>query len=785
LLAEESASSIAGQLKQIQLDSSACFRVRDLDVLRDEAHIYFTDGYLLFAEPVDGRRILVIYSGNEPGADAEVLLRPPDRSERASLARATESPTLDEHFNSALLIFTDGTGDEIWKTLHERGAKANPEKGLLLAENMVGVARNLTTSFQVRMVQDLLSGNREQGLFYGAFAGATLGNFDLIVDPTMPEQIVLGKVSDKRPGSFDIWTSFQTRSRRQEPKPPAQDAVVMTDYRIQATLQTDLVLSAVTRITAKARSRAKGAIMFELSPAMEVASVKVDGAPAEVFRKESMRSNMIRGWENEPFIVCLPVPFEAGTTHEIEIEHSGKVVKSAGNNVYFVTSRSNWYPAHGYEFTNFDLTFRVPAALRVVATGDIAEEKIEGDWRIARRRTSAPVRFAGFNVGTYEGVEIARGGYQVQVFGNRSVEPALVKSKPEPIIMPPSWEPRITVHRTGEMVNNPAPAPDPKARLSILAAEISASLEWMTAQFGPPPLKTLTASPIPGYFGQGFPGLLYLSTISFLSDKDRPANLRTPSQTTFYSEILQAHETAHQWWGNLVISAGYRDDWVQEALANYSALMLMEKKKGAKALEFAMDEYRTELKKKVGDGTIEATGPITWGVRLRSDAGIDPWRVITYDKGSWIIHMLRRRMGDAQFLKMLAETRKRYAYKTLTTEQFRELAAEFTPPGSPDRTLESFFSNWVYSTGIPTLEVKAAVKGRAPDVQLSVTVTQTDVGEEFSVDVPVEIRVPNQTKPIVKWVHTGPEPAGFTVALKAPPSKTELAPGFGVLAVRK
>src|SRR5205085_3994630 len=62
------------------------------------------------------------------------------------------------------------------------------------------------------------------------------------------------------------------------------------------------------------------------------------------------------------------------------------------------------------------------------------------------------------------------------------------------------------------------------------------------------PLKTLTVSPIPGAFGQGFPGLLYLSTLAYLNTSDLPMPMRTESQKRFLSELLQAHETAHQWW---------------------------------------------------------------------------------------------------------------------------------------------------------------------------------------------------------------------------------------------
>ena len=62
--------------------------------------------------------------------------------------------------------------------------------------------------------------------------------------------------------------------------------------------------------------------------------------------------------------------------------------------------------------------------------------------------------------------------------------------------------------------------------------------------------------------------------------------------------------------------------------------------------------------------------------------------------------------------KCFAELRRRYEWKTIDTEQFRLLCAEFLPPQSPDPKLENFFDQWVYGTGIPTLKLTYAVKGK-------------------------------------------------------------------------
>jgi aminopeptidase N len=214
-----------------------------------------------------------------------------------------------------------------------------------------------------------------------------------------------------------------------------------------------------------------------------------------------------------------------------------------------------------------------------------------------------------------------------------------------------------------------------------------------------------------------------------------------------------------------------------ESLANYSALMFLESRMGPHAIERALNYYHDLLLLKGADGTIaEERGPVVEGRRLESaDAPIAADAVL-YGKGTWIIHMLRRRLGDAAFVKMLAEARRRYEFKTMTTEEFRELCSEFLPKGSADPKLVEFFDQWVYDTGMPTLKLTYSVSGR----RLSGTITQSDAPDDFTVLVPVEIRVGNG-KPIVRQVRTSNGSVKFTADVAGPGAKATLDPGMSVL----
>jgi hypothetical protein len=777
-LAAGQAADLAREIRENTFDPQECYQVRDLRLVKEDVRIYLTDGHLIFSKPVAGRRYAAIFTGDVEGGEGEVILMPPDRAERSSLAAYIGSPNLDEHFRSVLLFFT---GDEYAALKAQMPAspanRATPELGAAMAEKWNSVLRNVGASYQTRLTLDLLgSPGYDPGLTMAVFNGFKDGNFDVLYDPQSPEQIAAGQMTN-RDGRlyFDTWVSFAAKSLRGQPA-HSRLRLALSDFRIETTLGPDLALSCITRVKIKPLVDGITVAPFDIAGQMEVSAVTVDGRPAEVFEGDSPRVNLVRGG-NRLFLVSPPEPLRAGRVYEFEFHHSGRVIEAAGDRVFYVAARGNWYPTSGFQYATFDLLFRGPRDLELVSAGDVVEDRVEGDTRVIRRRTSAPIRVAGFNLGNYKHARVERGAYVVDVCANRTLEQALV---PRPTMVgPPALT--ITSHQrpTDLAVGNPT-APDPVARLESLASDVAASMEFMASRFGPPALPHLTVSPIPGTFGQGFPGLLYLSTLSYLRNPGRSTNVN-PTQEIFFDDLLQAHEVAHQWWGNRVSPASYRDNWLMEALANYSALLFLEKTKGEHFADVMLESYRSQLLATGESGkTVESAGPIVLGPRLENSIEPRAWRDITYGKGTWIIHMLRRHMGDERFLSLLSELPKLYDRQTISTEQFRELAAGFLPPKSDDPHLEAFFDQWVYGTGIPTLKLTYSVTGTAPALKLAGTLTQTGVDDDFAALAPVEIQLARGST-VTRWIRSGADPVHFTVALAQLPVKVTLDPHRSVL----
>ncbi len=779
-----SGADLARAIRTAGLDPDQCYRVRDLAFARDEIKLFFNDGLLIFSKPVAGERLSAIFVGIEDPADGELLLLPPTRDERQSMAKFTRTPNLDEHFHTALLTFTDSTARDLLQEIAAGKGRPARVEGKQLEAEWAPVVNNLNESLVQRITGDLLSATRPGGGFlFVALQSNRLGNFDVIFDPLGDDQILAGQLAE-RAGfyAYDVWTSFPARSIRTGTVPPYQLPARITSYKISAALDETLRLKATTKATVLVGSAPVRALTFGISRAEQVTAARMDGAPVELLFQESARSRALRADENDLFLVVATQPMAPGSNHEIELEHEGDVIADRGAGVYSVGARSNWYPRITLEFADYEVEFRYPKDLTLVSPGDVLEDRTEGDVHITRRRTSGPIRVAGFNLGNYARSSKTTDGLTVDVYGNRGLDPALAP-RPRATVVPQPVRPLYRGQpangpATTTVIQTPAP-PDPLGRLDAVAADVAESLQFYASMFGQPSLKTLTVSPIPGTTGQGFPGLIYLSTLSYIEEAQRPENTRDTRLKTFFSDLMVAHEVAHQWWGNIVGTSGYQDDWIMEGLAHYSALLWIEKKRGPQAMQTELNEFRTDLLlSSIDGGTTDSYGPLSWGYRLEAARNTDTWRVITYEKGAWVFHMLRQRLGETKFFQLLKQLRARYEFRTVSTRELRALVKEIVAPAASADAIDAVFDSWIQSTGVPSVRVRYTSTGRAPSVRVSGTIVyenseERGVHSDFATELPLEITFANGTRRI-EWVRSEEGTQPFSLTLPQPPTKIEL-----------
>jgi len=115
-----------------------------------------------------------------------------------------------------------------------------------------------------------------------------------------------------------------------------------------------------------------------------------------------------------------------------------------------------------------------------------------------------------------------------------------------------------------------------------------------------------------------------------------------------------AHETSHQWWGNVVAWRSYRDQWLSEGFAEYSGMLYTYRRAGEGALR---DQIKTarfrqtlvpETDQGVGKGKISEVGPLILGIRLNTRKSTNGYQNLTYYKGALVLRMLHFLFSNPQ-----------------------------------------------------------------------------------------------------------------------------------------
>jgi hypothetical protein len=252
--ASHTASDLAHQVLSASLNPEECYHVRDIEIHQQDVTFYLTEGYLIFGTPVNGAPISAVFSTDVEGGDGEVVLLPPDRAERQTLASFTGSPNLDEHFSNAVFFFTEAGARALAARIQkDPTAEKSKEMGLLMADRSNLTVTNLTTSFETRIVLDLMTkGPSGQGFFDATMRGRKLGDFDIVHDARAAEQIGAGKVEFRNGvGTWETWTRFVARDRRGQPEFQPEEEILA--YNIDASMDASLSMRCVTKFRIRAR----------------------------------------------------------------------------------------------------------------------------------------------------------------------------------------------------------------------------------------------------------------------------------------------------------------------------------------------------------------------------------------------------------------------------------------------------------------------------------------------------------------------------------------------------
>jgi len=760
-------------LVSLPLNAAQVYSVRDVVIRRDGVAFILARGRLAFLHRVQNQLTGAVFSGS-----GRIFALPPDPAERASLAKYLKVPLLDAGFVQAYFRFDERTAAQIESQLAEQNAPAknDPSFGTLWASVVSGLNVNSTP----RAFEGLLS-SKPAPYIYAALNSAEFGGFDVLVDESRRETVLIGQPRKANGESFfNVWTSYKAVNA-----PPVPEQFAAISYGEDTAIASDLSLTGKATLRLKCLVGGVRVLNLELSRFLQVQKVTdAGGNPLIFFQNADVRRQEIARRGNDVLYVILPSGAITGKMYELHITYHGTVIEDDGNGVYFVGARGSWYPhlAGTTQFASFDLKFRWPKSLRLVATGRQISHGEDGNDLTGEWRGTEPLALAGFNLGGYA-VQSINGKPEIRLYANQQLEQNIANRLRENAALQPSLVPRF-FH----------PLPNPAAVLKNLGSRLLKSVHYYEGLNGPFPFRTLNVSQIPGSFGQGWPGLLYLSTYVFLPpEAQQQAGLSEISQEEV-QQLVPFHEVVHQWWGNVVAPASYRDAWIPEGMATYQSLMYdQERHRSKNTLDSWLLQFRAALvaKDPVSGQPVDATGPLDFGYRLNSSKTPDAYRIIVYDKGAWVMHMLRMMLRDprakdpdARFELLLRNTLRDYRFRTISTRQFQNEVQRLMTPSmdlESSRSMSWFFDQWVRETGIPEYSASYAVKPRRFDFLIVGALRQRLVPSVFTERVPIYGVDARGRKIFLGSVVTNGRSTPFRFAMRVPPVKLLIDPEHTIL----
>jgi Peptidase family M1 domain len=758
----QTTNGLYSRLRTVSLDADRVYHVREGSISRPNLNLTFDDGTLAFTEDICGRITGAFFVG-----DGEILLQPPNSIERGSLTLFTGMAILEEQFNSAYLRFNDETAELLQPFLTPASDAGE------FFKDWNDTAQALAESDALRLFLDFshflpapgstTATQKFPSLLHIHVSGRKLGTFEVFYDSAIAEPLWVGQLRFKDNfGFFDIWTSFAPAIVASQSNASTDPDISIPAFRIRAWVHPPLELQGSTDMDVRVHKGGQRTALFELSRYLKVDSVEMAGHSLDFIQNTALKGTDLERRGNDFVAVIFPAELTSGRELKLRFHYVGDVLSDAGNGLLYVGARGNWYPSFGLSPASFDMEFHYPAAWTLIATGKCVtpsggnspRAEAEAQEKVAHWISERPIPVAGFNLGKYVRAEARAGNVVVEAYSTKGVEKSFPHAQAEIAQEPALPTRRSRLSPSVPVLITPS-TPSPAHELQSVADRAAQAVETFSRWFGPYPYSSLSLTQMPGELSQGWPSLVFLSSFAFLSPQEQ-IDLKLDPVTREMSRQVLVHETAHQWWGDLVLWKSYRDQWISEALANYSSLLLLEKQKPVQFHE-VMEKYRNDLLSKNKDGEwLRDAGPVTLGQRLTSSHFLNGFEAISYERGTWLMHMLRSMMRDSElaadhqagvpnpeepFFRALRKIRERYAGKAISTRDLIQVFEEELPRPlwyDSRHKLDWFVDGWIDGTAIPQLETRdVRISEKENTTTVSGFIVQKDAPENLITAIPV------------------------------------------------
>jgi Peptidase family M1 domain len=769
LAQSEPLAAVWNQLSAAPMDPAKTAMTENVEIVRDRVHITLAKGSIQFTKPTDGVVFGAIFQG-------EGLLRvdSPNAIEAQQLKFFTLDNKLEMTFSEATFSFTDGLFDEVSRQVKWGGA--GPRDGQLYVKRQE-VHEDFGGEYQVRLLKSVLSPDRKRTAYFLAdLMTQKKGWVEVRYDAMQPEEVRVGQWGEERSYSLlNYWMLFPAGNR--DPRTAYEDPAARVDflvsaYEINTQLFDNADIMATTRVTISPRYDGEKLLLFSLDSNARISSIKDGQGRALEFVQARERKDSAQSY-GDYVALFLKEPTKAGENQTLEFAYAGKrIVYKVGEGNYFCRS-FGWYPTrfspelgveHAAFRADYKLAFRSPKKYTLVATGHKVSESTDGKDAVSTWQSDIPLAYAGFAFGDYKVVSDKLGDIEINVYANNRPDDQLTTMQRH------FDNPSIARDSSGMDRSEQMPAVGhlvPSNLAKTISGETSNTLKLFQDYFGPYPYKQLAVTNIFGSYGQGWPGLLYLSWLTFMDPTQ--LHLLGVTRQAQITDFFRAHESSHQWWGQKVGWKSYHDQWLSEGFAEFSGDLYVQYRRSPTAFVEQLRHDKDLLK--TGDihsHRVDSIGPIWLGRRVIStETSGTTYQNLIYSKGAYVLQMLRTQMADPRnqdidhlFKEMMKDYCNTYADQAASTEDFKKIVEKhMTPTMDLERNhrMDWFFNEYVYGTGIPQYFFHATLSPAA-DGKTTVDgeLTRGAVPDNWKDAVPVYVHMGDKVIPVGLIAATHP-----------------------------
>jgi hypothetical protein len=769
--------------------------VEGLTLARDVATFTFRSGTFSFLPPVLGRVAGAVFVG-----DGHFELRPAVPLLAEHLKRISGADRVEEDFSSAVLYFSDGTYDEIWKAaapLDEaprrhlgalqrardelRHRTERPESLLQLAMNAndapnleAEILAELYVPAQGGSFRAMIHGNKHAGL---RFVLNPRGALPMLPAPEEIALVNYDPISDRD----GIWYLAHRASEIAAGRASSSEdkrTIAPEHYRIEMAIAAGLGVTATCELRFRALAGGARVVKFDLLPELRVSRVILDGREIPYVQEDRNRDGA--------FYIVAPEGLARDRVYRVVFEYQGHtLIEDTGDRTYAIRPRLDWYPkADRNSAATFDITFKTPRGMTGVGTGKLVRHWTEGANDAWQWTAETPLPAAGFAYGEYERKHQRdeQTAYEFETYLSRSARRGVTPQSGAATIN------ALNAVRCFQYWFGAAPY----GRLAVVEAS---ALDSFAGTLFVPPVVLVT------------PGALYARTGS-----GRVAQLANR-----LDEILPA-AAAGQWFGNMAFAATFHEAWLTDGFPDFAASLydLSASPHGEAYREHWRRAREALLANTYWGMRLNDTGPAWIGLMADSliakrqyviPAGTPgaggriirlppysaPSRALTGAKGGYILQMLKSLMfdpasKDRDFIATMHDLFHTLAAQGVTTEQFKAIVERHMKPSMDlegNGRMDWFFDEWVYGTELPSYRLEYTIEREAGKTVLAGGLTQNGVSARFRMRVPIYGVFGAKRLLIGSIAIAGNDTRRFRVPLAAVPTRVLLNADYEVLADRE